>query len=768
MRVATGRFIWALILTLVGAGLAQAQIRVTEAQIGCLDLKENRGNLTAVVGNACNGKPECSYKAPTPDQYNRMGVKVHGRSFCTQGMEIEYQCAGGAAKTTSVPGDAWAHPPAELYCGAPPPTKPVIHVTEAQIGCLDLKENRDNLTAVVSGACNGKYTCSYKAPTPDEYNRMKINVHGRTFCTQGMEIEYQCGTGAPRSASVPGDAWTHPPADLDCGAAPPPPQTGAKLRGYVDLHTHPLSNLAFGGKLLYGGVDIGSLLPADPDCNHNIHAASMEQALGHDNSTHGGYDLFHNQCGDEIRKQVIHGLQTANHGADPPDDAHGAPDFKDWPAWNDITHQKMWVDWIRRAYGSGLRVMVALAVNNKTLGDATAGPGDYPTDDKASADLQITETKAFISRHNDFMETAYSSGDLERIVRANKLAIVLGVEVDNIGNLHHLSPLTDAEISSEIGRLYNEGVRYIFPIHVIDNPFGGTAAYLGTFNLSNYREAGHFWDLECSASGDQITYKYQPDGFDVAIALVKATKLHIDILRNPGTPPNCSPGTGHVNSRGLTPQGEFAIKEMMRHGMLIDVDHMSEKSTLRALQIAEAVPGKYPLNSGHSGVRGILNANSERSLTAAQYRRIGDAHGMAGVGSADSDAYTWIQEYNAVVQAMGSGAVAGFGTDTDGLAMGMPPRLKLGVVPKTLLNPLGAAPASSVKYDASFPKSRLGNREWDYNSQGVVHYGMLADFLKDARTAPNGANLIDNNLMNGAQYFLDTWKKCEALKGGVK
>jgi microsomal dipeptidase-like Zn-dependent dipeptidase len=626
-----------------------------------------------------------------------------------------------------------------------------IHVTEAQIGCLDLTENRGNLTAVVGGACNGKYQCSYKAPTPDQYNQMRINVHGRTFCTQGMEIEYQCGGGAAKSASVPGDAWNHPAAELDCGAPPPTPQTGATLRGYVDLHTHPLSNLAFGGKLLYGGVDVGALLPADPDCNHNVRAASMQQALGHDNSTHGGVNIFSNQCGDSIRSQVIHGLQTANKGADPPDDAHGAPDFKDWPVWNDITHQKMWVDWIRRAYDSGLRVMVALAVNNKTLGDATAGPGDYPTDDRSSADLQIAETKSFVSRHTDFMEVAYSAADLERIVRANKLAVVLGVEVDNIGNLHTVHPLTDGEISNEINRLYNEGVRYIFPIHVIDNAFGGTAVYLGTFNMSNYREAGHFWDITCSNAGDQITYKYVPDGFDLAIAAVKATKLHIDILRNPPTPPNCAPGTGHVNSRSLTPEGVFAIKEMMRHGMLIDIDHMSERSMLQTLQLAESVPGKYPLNSGHSGERGIFNANSERSLTAAEYRRIGETHGMAGVGSADVDAYTWVQEYNAVVQAMGSGAVAGFGTDTDGLAMGMKPR-----------------PHSAVRYDASFPMSRLGNKEWDYNTQGVAHYGMLADFLKDAATAPGGGALIQNNLMNGAQYFLDTWKKCESLKGNVR
>ena len=97
--------------------------------------------------------------------------------------------------------------------------------------------------------------------------------------------------------------------------------------------------------------------------------------------------------------QVIHALQTANHAVGRAGRRlRQTPSFRDFPVWNDITHQKMYVDWLRRAYDGGLRVMVALAVNNRTLGDATAGPGDYPTDDKSSVDLQIRETKAFVGR----------------------------------------------------------------------------------------------------------------------------------------------------------------------------------------------------------------------------------------------------------------------------------------------------------------------------------------------------------------------------------
>ena len=651
-----------------------------------------------------------------------------------------------------------------------------IKVTEARIGCLDIQKS-GNLTAIVAKACNGKMSCSFKAPTEDQYKREGVQAATRSFCTQGMQITYLCATGAPQVVSVDGDAWNRPPAQLVCQAPPRPPPPlsapGAPLKGFVDLHTHPLSNLGFGGKLLYGGVDVGSLLPADPDCHHNVRATSIQQALGHDNSTHGGVNVFSNTCGDYLRAAVIHATQQGTPGAaDEPDDSSGAPNFPNWPVWNDITHQKMWVDWIRRAYVGGLRVMVALAVNNKTLGDMTAGPGDGPTDDKASADLQIAETKAFVGRHSDFMEIAFTSADLQRVVWSNKLAVVLGVEIDDIGDLNKLGrPPEPAEIDAAVGHLFDEGVRYVFPVHLIDNQFGATAVYQDIFNYSNRREAGRWWDLVCDPS---ISYHFGAQnafqGFLANAGVVAKLGPGWDVIFNSAPSyPNC----GQVNRSGLTAQGTAAVKEMMKRGMLIDIDHMSDKSKNETIEIAKSqsvgegaarITG-YPLNSGHAGLRGFFPQRvartagdvNERSMTTAQYEEIRELHGMAGVGSANFDAYEWAEMYQHVIAAMGnptatdSGVIAAFGTDTDGLAMGMPNR-----------------PGSRVQYSTSFPMSSFGTKSWNYNTAGVAHYGMLADFLVDTRTAPNGANLVNNNLMYGADYFFQTWKKCEALKTAVR
>lgn len=220
--------------------LAYADITVTKARIGCLPIQED-GNLTGLVAQACNGRASCSYKAPTEDAYKRAGVRAATRSFCTQGMEIVYHCGSGPSETVSVPGDAWNHPPAELHCNAAPAPAPApapaaapapapfikmpasggIDVTKARIGCLDIQKD-GNLTALVQQACDHRNSCSYKAPTEDQYKRAGVRAATRTFCTQAMEITYQCPGNETRVATVPGDAWNHPPAQLTC-----PPTTFA-------------------------------------------------------------------------------------------------------------------------------------------------------------------------------------------------------------------------------------------------------------------------------------------------------------------------------------------------------------------------------------------------------------------------------------------------------------------------------------------------------------------------------------------------------------
>ena len=101
------------------------------------------------------------------------------------------------------------------------------------------------------------------------------------------------------------------------------------------------------------------------------------------------------------------------------------------------------------------------------------------------------------------------------------------------------------------------------------------------------------------------------------------------------------------------------------------------------------------------------------------------------------------------------GSVA-FGTDTNSLVK--------------LPRPRGR---NSITYSSAFPKSRTGSREWDYNTEGVAHYGMFADFIQDVRTAPanrgiSGAALVDDHLFRSADYFWRMWQRIEAQAKNVR
>ena len=62
-------------------------------------------------------------------------------------------------------------------------------------------------------------------------------------------------------------------------------------------------------------------------------------------------------------------------------------------------------------------------------------------------------------------------------------------------------------------------------------------------------------------------------------------------------------GGGHANARGLNEYGIILLQEMMRRGLMIDIDHMSQKSTDAALDMAEQ--HAYPVVSSHAWFRDL-------------------------------------------------------------------------------------------------------------------------------------------------------------------
>lgn len=586
------------------------------------------------------------------------------------------------------------------------------------------------------------------------------------------------------------------------------------IYGAADMHTHLMSHLAMGRKLLYGAPDSGSIIPAGTyNCNPtDFRAKTIEQCLGNCNSAHGGWGLD-NPCGNYIRAAVLNHAFDAEYERRVPfevnahgDHPHaGYPAFVDWPHHSSASHQQMYVDWIKRAYEGGLRVLVTLTVNSELLGAVLSG--DPPYEDKQTADLQLEEIKLFVKRHSDFMELALDAEDMRRIIRSNRMAVIMGMEVDNLGNFNYPTvPANEAAVKTEIKRLYEKGVRYIFPIHVVNNKFGGAAIYNVLFNISNkYTNSrpipwgapippGLMFDVQ-RATDPQIKYSLKlmdapagtmnailvglrpvfdglsaipfPPVFDLikcpvpVLGCVDQFKIVSSLLvPDPSWDIYNTMSGGMQNKQGLSTLGKFAIKEMMKLGMIIDVDHMSDKSVTDAFQLMDDFD--YPMVSGHNGMREGNPGASENQRSNAQLARMRARGGVFGVGVSGQTSNEYLSNFRGAMRKMSNGAVT-MGSDINGFVVLQRPRF-----PSS-----GSSAGSRVTYRmGTYNPNELvqysfGNKKWDYNTEGMAHIGLYPDFFQDLKNV--GMSLSERQVFfNAADYIVNMWEKCEASKGNVR
>ena len=424
----------------------------------------------------------------------------------------------------------------------------------------------------------------------------------------------------PRSTSSPrvplgGDYWE---AD-----------SGTDLWGFADLHAHLMAHLAFGGQAFWGK-------PYDPD---HPGPEGLEFALSSCEPIHGG---------------LINVNPEFGHPA-----GGGWPEFIIWPRFTTLVHQQAYIDWLYRAYQGGLRLVTCLAVNNELL--ATKTSPDLAHDDKNAIAVQIfamKEMAAFIEGQSGgpgkaWLQIAYSPEEARKIIAENHLAVVLGVEVDSLGNWRNfddLDKLSHGDIDEarklicrELDWLDGLGVRQVTPIHLTNNAFGGTAIYMRFLETVNLFVTGERWDVE-DGWDTGVRYRLDVDSKDAvddleATVAISGRRLH---AMHRSTLIDHIPGIrnlfeafdapklkgGHANVRGLNRYGVVLLEELMRRGMIIDVDHMSEKSTDAALALAEA--HRYPVICSHTWFRDLLfSAEVEFDHLKHEHYGTGDIHKVA-------------------------------------------------------------------------------------------------------------------------------------------
>jgi microsomal dipeptidase-like Zn-dependent dipeptidase len=389
------------------------------------------------------------------------------------------------------------------------------------------------------------------------------------------------------------------------------------LFGLADTHVHFRAELGFGGRGIFG-----SAVPDHP-------SGGLASALPHCTAAHGPWGL-------------LPSLEGIGHRVG------GFPEFDGWPLYRTQAHQQAYVDWIRRAVDGGLRLAVCLAVNNDVLARRSGWPFGRraPSDDMSAIDRQLTGVRELVAhvdercggRGQGWMEIASDAAHARRIVAAGRLAIVLGVEVDGLGNWHTPEDLewqaaeqgrTPAElIAALVQDLYDRGVRHVFAVHSRNNAFGSAAVFARTYDAVNYVLTGRSFVVEAAPQGLGIAYRIDEDEFDGG-GLAERLAYHgwRGLLRR-GGPPRATnwaatPG-GHINAGGLTAHGRTLLGELMRRGMIIDVDHMGHKTLDATLGLCER--HSYPVVSGHSTPREMRHGwRPSLPDPAATYSRTGNA-----------------------------------------------------------------------------------------------------------------------------------------------
>ncbi len=412
---------------------------------------------------------------------------------------------------------------------------------------------------------------------------------------------------------------------------PHPPPLAGGVWGFADLHTHPAVHMALGAE------DDGSAGIFYGKPGMKLEDNTMPSDLAPcDREKHGKFD------GDYVRhetRQMI--MQKVNQITGHTHGSSGYPDFKTWPNAGTTNHQQMHVQWIKRAYDGGLRIMVASAMDNLTFrtlwrnGYNIAPPRLRANkhDEFASAKRQLDYIHRFAAANSSWMEIVKTAAEARNAVRNNKLAVILGTELDTL-TADQLLNLRDTH-----------DVRLVIPAHVADSPIAGSAVYENLFNSHNWFLNGDFFHVQGDShlrvrlskpSYLSVQTSIWPLDGSGAIAPNEIDQgqycgLKYQCCPAPNNVFGCIPTTqGHKNEKGIVDPTGF--KRLMQAGLLIDLAHMSDKAQDDAVVLASQF--RFPMMDSHTGMRDdAATSENERAIRRSLMKTLADLGGVMGMGT---------------------------------------------------------------------------------------------------------------------------------------
>ena len=596
----------------------------------------------------------------------------------------------------------------------------------------------------------------------------------------GSYLTFQGLTSAEAEAAVISffpqeDCADFPELSIDAtGQVTPGTWEDGDVYGFLEIHTHLTSNYGFGGGGMFHGAP--------------YHRLGVEHALGSCEARHGP----------EGRRDLIGvfydgGLNLDDIGALLPILADGEadsfqhhtagyPEFTDWPnAWSKSTHTQTYYRWVERAYLGGLRLVVQLATGNSVLCELVTGLGAqdtlYSCNDMISVERAVDEMHA-LERYVDaqhggpgkgWFRVVQSPAEAREVIASGKLAVVLGIEISNLFDCFLTPPegferCDEASVTAALDRYYDMGVRVIFPVHKFDNAFAPGDGQGGVIELGNVINSGHYTNKveDCPLGGSTfdkggLSFKdlNKPrEVYDSHAPLdmsafqddpVVALAPHLAAIQS-------GPQAGEFCQKaGITPLGEFLVSEMMRRGMIVDIAHLPQRALERVLEMHEELD--YPATSTHG-----------RTYGGRIYGFGGMAKtGFGGCANLDTPD-TMGNGFRGRVQERiehGLYPAEGFGFDNNGFAGARRPRFgDDSHCAQPQPNPM-TYPFRSYRGDIEFTEPRLGDRTVDFNTEGMLHIGLLPELIEDVRR--DGMSDEDlEPLFRSAEAYLRLWERAEA------
>ena len=321
-----------------------------------------------------------------------------------------------------------------------------------------------------------------------------------------------------------------------------------------------------------------------------------------------------------------------------------------------------------------------------------------------------------------------------------KLAVVMGMETSALfgcrGN--DRNPGCDrAKIDRGLAEFRRLGIRSFFPVHKFDNPLGGTKMDGGNtgvvVNQGNKIAFGSYWDAR-TCTGAETDNTQNGNAGALAAALAGSPLAGLVSGQTPVYPPG-----PHCNSRGLTSLGRYLVDKLMDSKSIVEIDHMGVKSRNQTLDLLEQ--RRYS---------GVISAHTWAS--PLNYPRIYRLGGIVTPAAGSENAPKFVAEWAAYRKLRDKRFYFGFGygSDTNGLAVqASPPDRPL------------SYPFRSLTSGTKFGRQVTGQRTFDYNSEGVAHYGLYADWLADLRRT--GGPQMAREMTRGAEAYLQMWERAEGI-----